>query len=92
MSEERKDGGPAFPQSETANRNPMHAEYVSAGGMTLRDYFAAHAQVTDRALDNRRDAEQRDSNYDPAKYRSLAAIEATLRYEYADAMLRERSK
>lgn len=26
---------------ETSNGNPMHAEFASAMGMTLRDYFAA---------------------------------------------------
>lgn len=37
-----KDGGFAFPQSETANGNSFGAEYAD-GGMTLRDYFAAKA-------------------------------------------------
>ena len=37
------DGGWAFPQVESANRNPFGNECLDAGGMTLRDYFAAAA-------------------------------------------------
>jgi hypothetical protein len=38
------DGGPAFPQSETANGNPMYAEHGDhSGGMSLRDWFAGQA-------------------------------------------------
>ncbi len=39
---EIKTGGPAFPEIFTDNRNGPPDTY-SAGGMTLRDYFAAKA-------------------------------------------------
>lgn len=46
MSEPDKidDGGPAFPQCQTRKSSPGLDVLVSTwGGMTLRDYFAAHA-------------------------------------------------
>lgn len=46
MSEQTKidDGGPAFPQPETKNGNPIGSEWGrDASGMSLRDWFAGHA-------------------------------------------------
>ena len=40
MPSEVLDGGPAFPQHVTHAGNPVHAEFASGGGMTLRDWFA----------------------------------------------------
>lgn len=57
----KNDGGPAFPQSETANGNTIHDEHAQ-GGMSLRDYFAAKAMaaVLERipAMPNARIADQ----------------------------------
>lgn len=43
------DGGPAFPEIQTAMPNERegryHPETYSTGGMSLRDYFAAHAPI-----------------------------------------------
>lgn len=45
MSEQIKDGGPAFPVHPVAHeRSDM--ECAALSGMTLRDYFAAHAPIT----------------------------------------------
>jgi len=79
------DGGPAFPQTESRNGNPMDAEYASAGGMSLRDYFAA--QVVAYALSN---------DVPPAIV--AQGVDAVLRgavtiaYQVADAMLAQRAK
>ena len=43
MTDNRKDGGPAFPQKE-----PLSSDW---GGMTLRDYFAAKVAAGDAAAD-----------------------------------------
>lgn len=52
---EINDGGPAFPQplwSEPLHTGNCAPDYPSngwgAGGMSLRDYFAAHMQIDDR--------------------------------------------
>ena len=38
-----KDGGPAFPQSETLIEDGVALVRTSFGGMTLRDWFAGQA-------------------------------------------------
>ncbi len=44
MSEQIKNGGPAFPRLESlSNQTPAYAVAKSTEGMTLRDYFAAKA-------------------------------------------------
>lgn len=46
MSAQIEDGGSAFPEVFTdikGERGDYHSDTYSAGGMTLRDYFAAHA-------------------------------------------------
>ena len=83
---ERKinDGGPAFPQSLAAG-GPF-------GGLTARDYFAAHcpltvaeawAMWTNKPLDQARVGTER------AAFWQWFAM---MRGEYADAMLAERAK
>ena len=45
------DGGPAFPQSESKNGNPMGDEYgKSASGMSLRAWLAGTMQEDDRLV------------------------------------------
>ena len=78
-----KDGGPAFPMYGVydANRgevNPVGA-YFDAGGMTLRDYFAAKAMAAYLAID------YEGCCRDPDKLAMWA-------YDNADAMLKEREK
>ena len=94
----QNDGGPAFPFDE---KNGDGTHYHSHAGMSLRDHFATHAPVsiTDaflslnlhvnaptveaglaRALINESDTQL-----------VMLAL-SNLRYEYADAMLAQRSK
>jgi len=42
-----KDGGPAFPVVGMDQRGEQQFSAVFNGGMTLRDYFAAHASEKD---------------------------------------------
>lgn len=66
-------------------------------GITLRDYFAAHSPAPDEADISRQmelDRNRNPHNDGPPKppRRSRSEIACQMRYEYADAMLAERSK
>ena len=41
MTEQIKDGGPAFPADELHDQTPPYRHLLASQGMTLRDYFAA---------------------------------------------------
>jgi hypothetical protein len=43
MSEPINDGGPAFPIPPVGTGDPRDGMTVGSSGMSLRDYFAAHA-------------------------------------------------
>lgn len=96
------DGGPAFPRitqlAEQTDQDGNHLGYYveTADGMSLRDFFAAHApeQISDR-----RDAEKTATfcgikSPDRADWlgwmQAWIDCEAILRYRYADAMMRAR--
>lgn len=87
MSKEH--GGAAFPQSG-------FEQWAPEGGMTLRDYFAAHfasAQATATSAD--RDFIRPDFIYpNPGEdgRQTVAERIARVAYELADAMLAERAK
>jgi hypothetical protein len=71
---------------------PTHAE----PGMTLRDYFSAHVpEVSNEWIEMQAEQDRirnpHGDDYKPAR-RSVMEIRAAWRYEYADAMLRERAK
>ena len=72
-----KDGGPAFPRplSTDDHREPCNVEFAQSG-MSLRDFFAAHA-LTGMLADKT-----------PAKYYDEIAGHA---YRFADAMLAARA-
>lgn len=75
------DGGQAFPTPETDGYHPVP-------GMSLRDYFAAHAlaaMVTKTPLVNRRDVDQ-------DAWDAIDRNAAESAYGYADAMIVQRSK
>lgn len=85
-----KSGGPAFAMgipSET------HRDHVQEG-MTLRDYFAAHAPITMKEVwgiwSTSRPFEETIGKAD--ERRAFLHFFATIRGEYADAMIRGRSK
>lgn len=70
----RDDGGPAFPTFESNGEGHL---YCSGAGMSLRDYFAAHAPEPPAAWHG--------------GDRTIADCIAW-RWHYADAMLKERAK
>ena len=82
------DGGNAFPQVESqrvGSGGEYHTEIYSAGGMTLRDYFAAKAMQS--AMVNARLPGLVDR--DPAAMRAIASV-SDISYMVADAMLKAR--
>lgn len=90
MNEKIKDGGPAFPETETtvhmsgdsdSGYNPI-SDVHSFGGMTLRDYFAANVMGEASALE----LEYPTGPNGDASYHGAA----TRAYLMADAMLRAR--
>lgn len=86
-------GGPAFPSIEqtdewSENQGGYVPKFYTEGGMTLRDYFAAHAPIT---FDDIRGI--MGSSFDPSRDMDRLAIIAVLahaRAEYADAMIAAR--
>lgn len=88
---EKHDGGPAFPRRGTARANfTGHPDWAIefAGGMSLRDYFAAKAMaalLVGHGGVCRNDAEEKLAD------RFYEAV-STSAYELADAMLKERAK
>jgi len=82
-------GGPAFPAfKEFKKYDDFNGEYIEyhlpANGMSLRDYFAAHA--TDFDVQNYRDEEITDANGMIIQIRQRTRAEA--KYAYADDMLK----
>lgn len=78
----------AFPSHGLLHRNGQALPYVSCQGMTLLDFFAAHAPIS------LRDAQRslpRDGCIE-VTHADLFRRLAQMRYAYADAMLRARSK
>lgn len=89
-------GGPAFPRPLSWDLPPPHAEQA---GMSLRDYFAAHAPftLTDAvmALDNHNNAPDSATAtcrvlMNDDKFVEALRVLAALRGAYADAMIEER--
>lgn len=78
MSEERKDGGPAFPEAIAVSA--AGDEYIGPSGMTLRDWFAGQALVGMLAA---------TGSYGMGNGPDENAERA---YEHADAMLAFRAK
>lgn len=112
MSERKKDGGPAFPHKEKMrdpNSYPAPSYIdIEHGGMTLRDYFAAHApDVSDERV---REEVEGFPVFDNSGYHNgyphetirekqrktqvdwMISARIKWRYQYADAMLAEREK
>lgn len=78
-------GGPAFPVAEQYDERAGGYVSRASDGMTLRDYFAAKAMGG--LFDFWVAVNAKTSINDPD-----AKIIAEMAYEYADAMLAERSK
>ena len=92
---EKNDGGPAFPTSP----NGVDPTWAAArtGGMTLRDYFMAHApaqEIADVVPADIRGCAQY-LGIEPSAYKAPVhyfQVLAKIRGEWADAMLAEREK
>lgn len=94
------DGGAAFPQSGCA----QYAQWAPEGGMTLRDYFAAHADISgdlegDGCIEHRLALSLMNGEIPPSWDNDYlearvwwASAESRLRYMKADAMLEARNK
>jgi len=96
MSEQN--GGPAFPQmlsrlqyDEAAD---IHRTMIdSTGGMSLRDWFAGQAPMSDQAWRGLIDVAKQDLIAAGTAWPDVMATRlAEWAYTYADAMLKERSK
>lgn len=89
-----KDGGPAFPEvfsTFETERNSL-VDVYSAGGMSLRDYFAAKALPLAHAdYPNLREYDLKAMFGDRGGLQSHEII-AALAYRMADAMLKKREK
>ena len=91
MSEQPKDGGPAFPtQERTGNSfagddSRLHSETLAHGGMSLRDWFAGQALAGDAANNEEGCFSHKTSD-------AQLLNQAQLYYRIADAMLAARAK
>lgn len=101
MSQNIKDGGPAFPIAEDRWLDPMHPNKGTTNfdGMTLRDYFAAKEVIAEgeitpalaKALMSSDIPESDGSNIQIiALYRWWVEAESRYRFMRADAMISAR--
>jgi hypothetical protein len=92
----RRDGGPAFPGMQTGLAVPIElvdqvkAVKIPHNGMSVRDYFAAHAPI-DLADARNQWHKMHGSGSRQPSMQDILALLALLRGEYADAMTAERS-
>ncbi|MFP5480254.1 MAG: hypothetical protein ACLGIE_11285 [Alphaproteobacteria bacterium] len=85
MSEQTKDGGPAFPVHGGHHPDDDPRNQILGGGMSLRDWFAGQAMASLILVPATAAIARQDGN-PPVKTLALAA------YEAADAMLAARGK
>ena len=83
MTDTINDGGPAFPTENAMRTGPSSCRYE---GMTMRDYFAAHAPID---VADANEAFYRTHGRSPRTSEMLDTL-AGLRSMYADAMLKAR--
>ena len=87
MSDKIKDGGHAFPKTASFHPDgPANFDSEDQSGMTLRDYFAAHAPI---GVADANEAFYRTNSRNPRESEMLDTL-AVLRSRYADAMLKAR--
>ena len=85
MSDQPKDGGPAFPQS-----GGQH--YTSAKGMTLRQYYAGQALVGLLAVDDSTPCVSQTPEGIEAERAEYVRSQAHIAACYADALIAELEK
>lgn len=93
MNKPNDDGGPAFPASIPIVHNDDQGKdylHYEEAGMSLRDYFAAHAPISEPVAEAAAliTGEQKTKRYGDVYCRLLAEHA----YRYADAMIAERGK
>lgn len=93
-----KDGGPAFPHDLFIDENG-HVTAKGTDGMSLRDWFAGNVDADSIAtICNKADREKLTGLTEPPMSDGISylrynmAVEAAVRYIYADAMLAAREK
>jgi hypothetical protein len=79
MSDKTDDGGPAFPQNDLSGYG-MGPSPCNNSGLSLRDYFAAKAMQAIITAEGMSIADE------------YADKVASFAYDFADSMLKERSK
>lgn len=89
---DKNDGGPAFPEAQWRNGGLSTSQ-----GMTMRDYFAAHASDGDIDEQLKRVPKVETvagdaSGYKTVIYGSPINARQIARYMHADAMIEERAK
>lgn len=88
----RVDGGPAYPVTMQQDPNGGVLTWNS-DGVTVHDYFAARAPITIADAMLACGVEAHSIGMLPASQRTVILVAlATMRGEYADAMLAERAK
>lgn len=94
---EIKDGGSAFPLTGTQWNPDRDAHEVSpiSDGMTLLDFFAAHANTDDFSVrDHVQEMRAEHATYtsQEASAEEIAAAIADLKYKVAEAMIKRRAR
>lgn len=91
MADVKDDGGSAFPVPMVYDG--VHVENVNERGLSVRDYFAAHAPVGDLFMSAVVTAMARATQEQDQDATEVAAkVVAAWAYIYADALLAERAK
>ena len=99
MTAHKETGGPAFPMTHVTvlaeDGTPNESCEVRHEGMTLRDYFAAHAPQDDverfyETVKVRKYIDVEPSGYHRVNWRRPDNARYIARYMYADAMLKAR--
>lgn len=88
------DGGPAFPGGYMVDQKDRGPVVIFAPGMSLRDYAAIHADMSQMRFGSTAEAAEFMGEPIPTDLagaiRLSARAVARLRYEFADAMLKAR--
>ncbi len=92
MTDHIEDGGPAFAQEQW---NPDREMFMVTGGMTLRDYFATHANEQDilfwlNEVQSEETIVEDGAGQKHMKWGAPLEAREKARYLHADAMLKAR--
>jgi len=88
----KDNGGPAFPFGQTSEHNGQLVNGWGSEGMTLRDYYKAHAPFTASCANASLNLGNPFAEKKSFPMEMIIKELVRLRSEYADAMLLERAK